>query len=227
MNDEEATQPEDTAETQAGLLLAQGTRLRIQRAGSEKRVYAEVIGFGGSGVHAYIILGRDPAEDAGALHGLNLRPDDTLLVRCLYDGVIYGFRTTITRLLTEPDYLLFVLYPHAVEQVSVRHYPRLRCALPCEVELAGADPRALMLDVSATGCGLVGRCAEDAEPPEPGAPISVSLPVPGSAAPVTLDGELCRIGTGNGRWEGGVRFSGEHNALFEQLEPHLTLAMRR
>lgn len=213
-------------DTPTGFLLAVGSRLRVQRAGSERKATAEVIGYGGGGVHAYIILGSGHGEDEGALNALDLRADDTLLVRCLYDGIIYGFRTTITRLLTEPDYLLFVLYPHTVEQVSVRQYPRLPCALPCDIELAGAAQQALMLDISAAGCGLAGQAASEDEAPATGSPITVRLPLPGTQPPVSLTGELCRIGVESGRWEGGVRFDAEQEALFEQLRGYLSLGAR-
>lgn len=207
-------------------LLAPGAALRLQRAGSEKRVAAEVIGYGGSGVHAFIIIGSGHGEDTGALQALDLRVDDTLLVRCLYDGTVYGFRTTVTRLLTEPEYLLFVLYPHAVEQVSVRRDPRLHCRIPCETELTGADSRTLMMDISASGCGLAGRVADADNPPAPGAPVSVTLPVPGGGPPATLSGQLCRVGVDDERWEGGVRFDAEQDAIVEQLQPYLALAER-
>ncbi|PWG64274.1 PilZ domain-containing protein [Sediminicurvatus halobius] len=213
-------------DTPTGFLLAAGSRLRLQRAGSTKKATAEVVGYGGRGVHAYIILRSGHGEDDSALTALDLRADDTLLVRCLYDGIIYGFRTTITRLLTEPDYLLFVLYPHTVEQVSVRQYPRLPCALPCDIDLAGAAQQALMLDISAAGCGLAGQVASKDEAPAAGSPITVQLPLPGTQPPVSLTGELCRIGVEASRWEGGVRFDAEQEALFEQLRRYLSLRAR-
>jgi len=224
MSDEEAQHEETQANAPTRFLLAPGAALRIQRASSEKRVAAEVIGYGGRGVHAYIIIGSGHGEDAGALQALALRVDDTLLVRCLYDGTVYGFRTTVTRLLTEPEYLLFVLYPHTVEQVSVRRAPRLPCGIPCEAQLPGADSRTLMMDISATGCGLTGRVAAADDAPALGASVTVSLPVPGRPSPVTLNGELCRIGVDDDRWEGGVRFTEDQHAVVTELQPYLSLA---
>lgn len=202
--------------------LPAGTRVNVQRAGNDLRVSAEILGAVPGG---YIILRDAHRENSPqVLRSLVPHPGDTLLVRFMHEGTVFGFRTMVTRFSAEPEYLLFVHYPRAVEQVSVRRYPRLACTMPCEVAIGGTPRRALLVDLSAQGCGIVAPLDETQPPPAVEEPVTVTLCVPGETRTRSVTGQVKRLAKHRDTWRAGVAFETAETALFAGLEPYLKLA---
>lgn len=110
-----------------------------------------MIGFKPGG---YLVLEKPPGADA--VEGpLALKDGDSLVIRFLKDGSIFGFRTPVLSTLSFPYKLLFVAYPVDVVKHSLRSSPRLQTHLPCYGVVGGRMfSRAFIRDFSATGCQL-------------------------------------------------------------------------
>jgi hypothetical protein len=222
--------PTDTATTDrpsehatpALLPIAAGTPVNVQRTGSSLRVRAEVLG---AVPGAYIALrGADHRSELRSLSALSLRVGDSIIVRFIHEGVVCGFRTAVTRVSTDPEPLIFVHYPRRVEQVSVRREPRISCRMPCLVAAADAEPRpGLMLDVSATGCGIIGEALPDRPTPVVGAPVTVTIALPERAEANRAVGEIRRLSHHDGNWVIGVLFGSEQRELYAALARYLAL----
>ena len=200
-----------------------GSVVNIQRVGESARVQAEVLG---AVPGAYIVL-RDAntGQENRNLRYLALRSEDPLILRFMHEGVVYGFRTAVSRLVTDPEYLVFVLYPRLVEHVSVRREPRALCRMPCLVTYAGGDAQpALMLDVSAAGCRVVSPFDEDETASSELPTVTVTLVLPGQAEPFHVSGSVRRLTC---REEGrvlGIAFDQEQRSLYDALDGYFRFA---
>lgn len=205
------------------LVIAAGNVVAIQRVGEETRVRAEVLG---AVPDAYIALryacGSPRSRAAGFL---NLRAEDSLILRFVHEGVVYGFRTAISRLVTDPEPLVFVRYPRFVEQVSMRRELRLSCRMPCLVTADGGSAQpGLMLDVSAAGCRVVVRHDHNEAAPPEGLPVTVTLALPDQTEPFSAPGEVRRLTDEVEERALGIAFNHEQRELYEVLERYLWLA---
>jgi len=138
-----------------------GQRVSIETRVHGEKLWTHMIGFKPG---AYVVLEKPPGTDA--VDGKRVLKDgDSLVIRFLKDGTIYGFRTPVLCTATVPYRLLFVGYPVEVVERSLRSSPRLECYLPCEGQVGGRTfSRAFIRDFSATGCQL--RIPLDALEPE-------------------------------------------------------------
>ena len=207
----------------AQFVITAGSVVNIQRVGEGARVQAEVLG---AVPEAYIALREAPSgSETRTLRFLYLRAEDPLVLRFLHEGVVYGFRTAVSRLVTDPEYLVFVLYPRLVEHISVRRELRTLCRMPCLVAYAGGDAQpGLMLDVSAAGCRVVGPFGQDEASPSENLAVTVTLVLPGQVEPFHITGVVRRLSS---REEGsvlGIAFDQEQRNLYDILDSYLRFA---
>lgn len=205
------------------LVITAGHMVNIQRVGETGRVCAEVLG---AVPETYIALrGAYSSSDRRALRFLSLRAEDPLILRFVHEGVVYGFRTAVSRLVTDPEHLVFVHYPRCVEHVSVRREPRLTCRMPCLVTAKGdAAQPGLLLDVSPAGCRVVIQLDPNEDIPPEGFLMAITLALPDRAEPFHVDGEVRRLaGAEEGRAL-GIAFNHEQRSLYDALERYLRLA---
>lgn len=113
------------------------------------------------------------------------------MVRYLDAGTAYGFRVHVTRVLQQPELLVFTSVPASAETRALRREERIPCMIPCQVAGAGREPAAgLLLDLSASGCQLA-VCPES-RAPDADAVLTLSLSVPGSGESLELSGRVRR-----------------------------------
>lgn len=217
-------QPE-TSTPPSHLVVTAGRVVNIQRVGERTRVRAEVLGAVPDG---YIALREAcSSPESRVLRLLSLRVADLLILRFLHEGVVYGFRTAVSRLVTDPEHLVFVHYPRLVEHVSVRREPRTACCMPCRVAYDGSGPQpGLMLDVSAAGCRIVGQFEREEAAPSAGCQVTVILALPDRTEPFQALGVVRRLDRDE-EWVLGIAFDQEQKELYDALEPYLRLAPLR
>jgi len=58
--------------------------------------------------------------------------NNTLVVRYLHEGSVFGFQTAALRMIGAPFYLTFLRYPESIEEVSLRRNPRISVVIPIE-----------------------------------------------------------------------------------------------
>lgn len=221
--DRAVTSDESVAALPTRVLMVSGTRVSLQRAGFDDKVAATILG----SVPGFYIVLRD-AHDGPTGRGLrSLSPliGDVVILRFLYEGVAYGFRSAVSRLATDPEALLFIDYPTAVEQASVRQVPRIVCRLPCDV-LSGhrTSQAGLLLDINATGCAVAGALQGADDPPHESDPMTLNLTLPGHSSPWQGTGHIRRISVNGRIWRAGITFDAEQAELVCMLESYLMLA---
>jgi hypothetical protein len=128
-----------------------GQRISVETPRHDGKLWTHMIGFKPG---RYLVLEKPPGADA--VDGPSaLRDGDSLVIRFLKDGSIFGFRAPVLGSLSMPYKLLFVACPVDVVRHSLRSSPRLQCYLPCDGRVGGRlFSRAFIRDFSATGCQL-------------------------------------------------------------------------
>lgn len=128
-----------------------GQKISVESPHQEEKLWTQMVGFKRG---AYLILEKPAGADV--VDGMRaLCEGDSIVIRFIKDGIVYGFRTPILRTLSVPYKLLFVAYPVEVVRHSLRSSPRLQCYLPCDGRVGDRlFSRAFIRDFSATGCQL-------------------------------------------------------------------------
>jgi hypothetical protein len=86
-----------------------------------------------------------------------LTSKDLCKVRCLKDGVAYGFESEVIFVQFYPFPLMFLKYPTHIERLDIRVSRRFKFDLPATFSDASGvviSSEAVILDISEGGCGL-------------------------------------------------------------------------
>lgn len=70
------------------------------------------------------------------------------------EGVINGFISKVLSYTTSPFRHIYFTYPTDAEICNLRHAQRTECHLPCVINANGQDLPGMILNISATGCGI-------------------------------------------------------------------------
>jgi len=128
-----------------------GTELLVEIAEMKLRTKSVLIGMENS---SYLIMKMSSQDFESALAGEKSGASE-LIVRYLFKGSVYGFKTRLMKLLADPAGLAFVTYPDKIEEFNVRNIPRYECILPAETILDSAPVELVIVDISSKGCRCV------------------------------------------------------------------------
>ncbi len=73
------------------------------------------------------------------------------VVRYLYLGDVYGFKTKSLGSVEKPYKITFLSYPEAVENLNIRKAQRVSCFIPATVEIKKRQIRGLVMEISRSG----------------------------------------------------------------------------
>ncbi|MDP2689241.1 MAG: PilZ domain-containing protein [Deltaproteobacteria bacterium] len=99
----------------------------------------------------YIIVKISPQDLIG-----NFRSEAVLespmIIRYLYNGTVYGFKSKVLNVVSQPAKLFFVTYPEKIEEFSVRNRSRYECVLPASTMFGNNIVDMIIVDISREGC---------------------------------------------------------------------------
>ena len=155
-------------------LLTPDTVVVLEHPLFAQRIRAQVVG---TVEGRYIMLRSSGNRRFGTLATLSPQIGDKLILRTFRDGVACGFTSDILATVRTPELLVFLRYPEEIEHINMRAHRRLRCRLPCLLELdGGPSVPALMLDVSAGGSRVACANLPDEVPADRAVSLFWSLP---------------------------------------------------
>ncbi len=86
----------------------------------------------------------------------NADPDllkvETLIVKSLYKGTIYAFRSRVTNIVAKPSKLIFIEYPHKIEHHELRKHTRYECNIATQTEVNKNENSGTIKNISKGGC---------------------------------------------------------------------------
>ncbi|WP_022665179.1 DUF4388 domain-containing protein [Desulfospira joergensenii] len=78
-----------------------------------------------------------------------------LIIKSLYKGTIYAFRSRLMALISEPSRLMFIQYPERIEHHELRAHKRFRCSIVAQARVDESERGGVIENISMGGC----RCA--------------------------------------------------------------------
>lgn len=118
-----------------------------------------------------------------------ISPGDHLLLRCIGEGMIYGFRSVCKAKTSRPADMMFVSFPETIERLDIKAKVRYPCGLPAFVKFESGRRKVELVNLSESGC----RIALDIRPSDAPRPVAVddeagvSFHPPGTDMPMTFD----------------------------------------
>lgn len=125
-----------------------GTRLTLSFLNQKESYPAELLGYS---AYEFLILRlpRLPALRS------RLIANETLSLRFIHDGTVFGFITEVITTTVRPAFMLFCTFPDSLEQIDLRRHQRLNCLLPAVAHTSIGEYRCILQDLSHGGAKLV------------------------------------------------------------------------
>ncbi|GAB4241169.1 MAG: hypothetical protein Kow00109_16480 [Acidobacteriota bacterium] len=199
-----------------GKFISLGTEVRIQIPGMEDRYRSRVVGLDPG---RFIILTK-PVALSPAIVQTSLVPGSELLVRYLYDGTVWGFRSRLIQVLSGNVQVIFVEYPEEIENYELRKAERIETYLPCRLSQGDIAVDAILLDLSEAGARVsyksdleIGR--------NPGCEVQLQIPALKCGDTALLAGVVRTVREREGRWVLGLQFSEGQDEMRQKVREYL------
>jgi len=175
--------------------------------------------------HSFFIVTMPPAKSIPNSSSIYTKGIETI-IRFVYQGIAYGFSTTISRALYKPSKLLFLEYPKDIEIYELRNYERVLCLLPVNLELTGDETvSGHVTDISKEGCQFSAETDtfyHKHELPSKEHDHSISLQLPGFENTIVISCCVMNINQTNDQVKIGLKFvsmsDDAHERLYDFLE---------
>lgn len=201
-----------------------GTELLVEFVNLNLRVKTTLVGFESGG---YLII-RISSQDLVNCRSDIIR-DCNLIVRYLYRGSVYGFKTSILNMVSNPARLLFLSYPTRIEGYNVRSNPRYECILPAAIKMGETSAEMVIVDISRDGCRCVVKTSAVADPEElykfidVNKGVQVLLQLPGIEDRIDLSGDIRNLNKDSDRIVFGLMFDSLRQDVKARLEGFISL----
>lgn len=201
-----------------------GTTLKIQIEGTKSRMTSELIGVE---TGEYLVIKMPTVQFMGNLSSL-LYKGNSIIIRYLHKGTIFGFKSYISHVITNPAKLIFIEYPKRIESHDLRAHKRLDCYLPANAKIMGNKIVGTITDVSREGCHFIidseKAKVENSLILQVGNEIGVSFQLPGASAKLTVTGKQKNIKKDRDSVNIGVEFDSMDIETQERLHDFLATA---
>jgi c-di-GMP-binding flagellar brake protein YcgR len=201
-----------------------GATLKLQIGGTDARLTSELIGVEED---KYLIIRMPPVPSVGTVSNLLslLYKGNTVVVRYLHKGTIFGFKSCIYHVITDPVKLIFLEYPKKVEDYNLRAHRRVDCYLPASVGVAGNTIEGAITDISREGCHFTVEKSKvkrlilqiDKE-------VDISFQLPGVGEKLTIAAKQKTIKKDKNSINIGVEFINMDNKTEERIYDFLSTA---
>jgi c-di-GMP-binding flagellar brake protein YcgR len=118
---------------------------------------------------------------------------ENLIVKSLYKGTIYAFRSKVINIVSKPSKLMFIAYPQEIEHHELRSHKRFKCNIATQSTADKQEKNGVIKNISKGGCLCVieTSSADEHLPHELlNATISFKCHFPGSSKQVNFMGEV-------------------------------------
>jgi hypothetical protein len=209
--------------TPVDLPITIGTELLVEFQDFTLKTKSELVGMR-PGQYLIIVM----QNDMSGLRTDTLK-NSQLIIRYLYRGSVYGFRTNVLNLLNSPDRLVFLSYPKKLEEFRVRSSPRFECILPAVTSVEGLDADTVIIDISIDGCRCVVKSAnlEDSDAfykkMDMNREAALKVQFPGTGESYELTGSIRNISKDADRVAFGILFGPLKTETRKKLEEFISL----
>jgi c-di-GMP-binding flagellar brake protein YcgR len=195
-----------------------GTHIQVEVEGLEERFKSEVVGIDGE---SYLII-KTPAALSAGLARSHLAPGNEVVVRYLYRGTVWGFRSSILQSLVGRFRVVFITYPTEVENYDLRAAERIDARIPAAVSCRDRTVGGMILDLSVTGARLVYKTGGENPPkPELEETVRISAHFAGAADSCAIEAVVRNRSEDATRIVLGLEFRNLEPATTEQIDRYI------
>ena len=202
-----------------------GATLKLQIGGTDARLTSELIGVEED---KYLIIRMPPIPSVSTVSNFLslLYKGNTVVVRYMHKGTLFGFKSCVYHFMVDPVKLIFLEYPKKVEDHNLRAHRRVNCYLPASVGVAGNTMEGAITDISREGCHFTvekskvkGRLILQVDKG-----IDISFQLPGVGKKLTIAAKQKTIKKDKNNINIGVEFINMDNKTEERLYDFLSTA---
>jgi hypothetical protein len=77
---------------------------------------------------------------------------ECMIIKTLYKGTIYVFRTRLIAIISKPSRLMFIEYPEKIEHHELRAHKRFKCSIVTQAQVNEAERNGVIENISEGGC---------------------------------------------------------------------------
>ncbi len=205
-----------------------GTGLIIEIVNIKQRIKSLLVGMEQG---RYLIIRISEKDLIGNFRSEQVK-ESPMIVRYLYNGTVYGFRSSIVNIVTVPAKLFFVTYPSKLEEFTALSHSRHECILPAVTMVGNDFVDMVILDISKQGCLCMIKTANQDDDTLYGAvqvnkTIDIKVQFPGAEGRFGLMGTIRNVSKDVGKILLGVQFENMPPDLKMQLDGFLALIAKK
>jgi c-di-GMP-binding flagellar brake protein YcgR len=219
-NTEKAEPLEDLLEHDH-LFMPAGTDVQIEVGGVDFKLQSTIVG---ALSKQYIIL-KAPSSNNSISINTKLYGGNTVTVRYLYNGTVYGFQSTLLGSIKEPVKLIFVSYPKMIASRELRALKRLHCCIPSKTLIHESEYNTIIKDINTTGCRILLKYPSGTPRPaiEVGDTLSSMVQLFPGIKEHNLTGVVKNITIDKHTLHIGVQFNTIDEALKDNIQKYISL----
>lgn len=123
-----------------------GIKLLVDFDGSAVSFQSTLVGI----EHGKYLLLKAPGQFGRIDHDL-FKVED-LIIKSLYKGTIYAFRSKLMSIISKPSKLMFIEYPQQIEHHELRSHKRFKCSIVTQTEVNKKERGGVIENISIGGC---------------------------------------------------------------------------
>ena len=188
--------------------LAVGVTLNIQDIpNAEYRFEVAVCGWW----EGFFVLATMPR---GQKESMKMQVGTPWVVRYVFGGKAFGFKTEVLRTQFEPVPLVFLSFPASIEVQSIRRHERVKTLLLARMKSSQGETDCTIDDLSPGGCRV--RCAQQLSPEER---VSLSFTLPNGSEITGMEAEVRNVIKMGDLFSSGVMFTEDtpHRSTVEEF----------
>lgn len=212
----------DSLETRPHVEGEFGTEIQLEIDGVASRLQTQLIGIDTDRI---LIVKTPTMSQIGGIN-VKLFAGNRVIVRYVFEGVVYGFETAIVEAISSPLRLLFLAYPKLVTARTIRSNPRVNTSLPARLKAGETGADGTVTDISISGCQLeirrenlpaTAKLDVDAD-------VDLTLQLPGVGGDFQIRGKLRSLRTGERKLEAGISFGELEEQVQLAIDAYVKLA---
>jgi len=196
--------------------LQPGSDLFIQLDGKGRQFKCKLIGLDPG---AYVVVSfpliRSTAKE--------ILPGETMVVRYLWNGSVWGFRAPLLNTTLIPAPLLFLSHPDKIERYDLRDKQRIDCIIPATASLYGKEIDGIVVDIAESGCKFTHRGQlEMTIRLDDEIRLHMNIPIEDGASNVIL-GSIKNVTQSENKIHIGIRFISLSDAMLGAIERYMRM----
>lgn len=152
---------------------------------------------------------------------------DEIVIRYVFMGEVFGFKSKITTSIAFPFKLTFITYPEKIEKMSLRKKTRVLCNIPTNLIFSSYETKGVVVDMSSDGVLFTAKMPDDGTPTplRINTEIVLMMPLMGIEGKTKVKGVIKNIRHNDKGLQLGIAFQNLSEDLVQKLDKYVQTVM--